>query len=220
MTRSLFILLLCLLLGLTSLVQAETVRYVNENAAAALRAGAGPRFKIVKSLPGGTAVTVLQVDEKKGFSMVRTQEGVSGWVATRELTDTPSTRQRLAELQQNLERLKAENARLQQAFGGADAASRYSQLLEENERLGQEVARLRKLTGGNFNLDEQNRILQERIVNLERDLQIAQQERQSLADSRQNTLFLLGAGVLLAGLVLGGLLPGRTTAKASSWREL
>ena len=218
MTRSLFI--LCLLLGLTSLVQAETVRYVNENAAAALRAGAGPRAKIVKSLPGGTAVNVLQVDEKKGFSMVRTQEGLSGWVATRELTDTPSTRQRLAELQQNLERLKTENARLQQAFGGADAASRYSQLLEENERLGQEVARLRKLTGGNFNLDEQNRILQERVINLERDLQIAQQERQSLADSRQNTLFLLGAGVLLAGLILGWLLPGRSTAKSSSWREL
>ncbi|MFO1430910.1 MAG: TIGR04211 family SH3 domain-containing protein [Candidatus Competibacteraceae bacterium] len=218
MTRWLFI--LCLLLSLPSLVQAETIRYVNENAPAALRIGAGPRFKIVKSLPGGTAVTVLQVDEKKGFSMVRTQEGVSGWVATRELTDTPSTRQRLADLQQNVERLKAENARLQQAFGGADVASRYSQLLEENERLGQEVARLRKLTGGNFNLDEQNRILQERIVNLERDLQIAQQERQSMADSRQNTLFLLGAGVLLAGLVLGWLLPGRSAAKSSSWREL
>jgi SH3 domain protein len=218
MTRLLFILIV--LLGLVSPVQAETVRYVNENASAALRGGAGPRFKIVKSLPGGTAVTVIQVDEKKGFSLVRTQEGANGWVMTRELTDTPSTRQRLADLQQNLERLKAENARLQQAFGGGDVASRYSQLLEENERLGQELARLRKLTGSNFNLDEQNRILQERIVNLERDLQIAQQERQSLADSRQNTLFLLGAGVLLAGLMLGWLLPGRTAAKTSSWREL
>jgi len=213
-------LLLCLLLSLVAPVQAETVRYVNENASAALRGGAGPRFKIVKSLPGGTAVTVLQVDEKKGFSQVRTQEGASGWVLTRELTDTPSTRQRLAELQQNLGQLKAENARLQQAFGGGDVASRYSQLLEENERLGQELARLRKLTGGNFNLDEQNRILQERLINLERELQITQQERQALVDSRQNTLFLLGAGVLLAGLILGWFLPGRSVTKTGSWREL
>ena len=213
-------LILCLLLSLVAPVQAETVRYVNENAPAALRGGAGPRFKIIKSLPGGIAVTVLQVDEKKGFSQVRTQEGANGWVLTRELTDTPSTRQRLAELQQNLGQLKAENARLQQAFGGGDVASRYSQLLEENERLGQELARLRKLTGGTLNLDEQNRILQERVINLERELQITQQERQSLIDSRQNTLFLLGAGVLLAGLILGWFLPSRSVTKTSSWREL
>jgi SH3 domain protein len=219
------LIVLSLLLCFTPLVQAETVRYVSDNLAAAVRAGAGDRFKIVRMLPGGSAVTVLQVDEKSGYSLVRPNEGMRGWILTRELIDTPSARQSLTSVQQALEQVKSENARLQQeiaklAPGGGDILSRYQQLLEENERLGQELARLRKLTGSNLNLDEQNRILQERVVDLERELQIAQQERQSLADSRQNTLFLLGAGVLLAGLVLGWILPGRSGARSNPWGEL
>jgi SH3 domain protein len=219
------LLVLCLFLGVASAVQAETVHYVSDTLLTALRAGAGDRFKIVKMVPAGSAVTVLQVDEKSGYSLVRTSEGARGWILTRELMDTPSARQSLPALQQDLERTKAENARLQQeiaklAPGEGDIVSRYNQLLQENERLSQELARLRKLTTSNLNLDEQNRVLQERVVNLERELQIAQQERQALVDSRQNTLFLLGAGVLLAGLILGWILPGRSVARSHPWGEL
>jgi SH3 domain protein len=219
------LILFSLLLCFTPLVQGETVRYVSDNLSAALRAGAGDRFKIVRMLSSGSAVTVLQVDEKNGYSLVRPNEGMRGWILTRELMDTPSARQSMASTQQALEQAKAENARLQQeiaklAPGGGDILSRYQQLLEENERLGQELARLRKLSSSNLNLDEQNRILQERIVTLERELQITQQERQSLADSRQNTLFLLGAGVLLGGLILGWILPGRSGARSNPWGEL
>lgn len=215
------LLLLCCVQG----ASAETTRYVTDALTVPLRAGAGDRFKIIQALPSGSPVTILRVDAKSGYSQVAAADGKRGWIANRDLMDTPGGRENATRLQQALEQAKADNARLQAEFnklapGSGDALTRYSQLLEDNERLSQELARFKKLANSPVDLDRQNRLLEERIVTLERDLQIARQESQALTDSRQNTLFLLGAGVLVAGLLLGWLLAGRSVTRQQPWGEL
>ena len=154
-----------------------------------------------------------------------TRDGKRGWISNRDLMDTPGARENLTRLQQALDQATAENARWQTEFnklapGSGETLSRYSQLLQDNERLSQELARFKKLANSPVDLDQQNRLLEEKIVTLERNLQIAQQERQALADSRQNALFLLGAGILLVGLLLGWLLAGRSVTRQQPWSEL
>jgi SH3 domain protein len=222
------LLLLLLLLSPLTLVEAAT-RYVPDQKTAALRAGPTAGYKIIKTLPSGTALEVLQVNQKAGFTQVRTSDGTRGWVQTRDLTDkpveAPVIRDNLATLQKSLDEARAENDRLKQelaalAPGETDIIGRLHRLADENQRLNAEITRVRKIAEGSLNLDEQNRSLQERLVNLERDLQITRQERQALADSQQNTLFLTGAAILIGGLLLGWLLPVRPPLQRDSWRRL
>jgi SH3 domain protein len=218
------LLVVLLLLFSVPLVQAET-RYVSDRLETPLRAGAALRFKIIRMLPSGTALTVLQTDTGKGYSLVRTPEGTQGWIATQDLMDTPSARDILSGIQQELEKTRAENALLKKQLNlisapGSDPNTSFSQLIAENERLSQELAAIHKIQSGEINLNEQNKALQERVVKLERELQIVQQENQSLADNNSNTLFLLGAGVLLGGILLGMILPGLRRKKPERWGDL
>jgi SH3 domain protein len=223
-TRLKKLLMVLLLLVSAPLVQAET-RYVSDRLETPLRAGAALRFKIIRMLPSGTALTVLQTDAGKGYSLVRTPEGTQGWIATQDLMDTPSARDTLSGIQQELEKTRTENALLKKQLNlisapGSDPNTSLSQLIAENERLSQELAAIHKIQGGEINLNEQNRALQERVVKLERELQLVQQENQSLADNNSNTLFLLGAGVLLGGILLGMILPGLRRKKRERWGDL
>lgn len=218
------LLLFLLLLSPLTLVQATT-RYVTDQLTAPLRAGPSATHKIVKMLPSGTALEVLQVNQKAGFSQVRTADGARGWMQNRDLMDGPVIRDGLATVQKALDEARSENDRLKQelaalAPGETDIIGRLHRLADENQRLNAEVTRVRKIAEGSLNLDEQNRSLQERLVNLERDLEITRQERQALADSQQNTLFLTGAAILLGGLLLGWLLPVRPPLQRDSWRRL
>lgn len=216
--------LFCLLLVTASLVQAQT-RYVSDKLETPIRAGAALRFKILRMLPSGTALAVLQTDAATGYTLVRTPDGTQGWIATRELMDTPSARDSLTKTQQELEKIQVENAALKNqlntitAYGG-DAKTSFSQLLAENERLKLEWAEIRKIHSGEVNLNEQNKTLQERVINLERELHIVQQENQSLTDNQENITFLMGAGVLLGGLLLGTILPRLRRRKRESWGDL
>jgi SH3 domain protein len=223
-------LLLCCLC-LPTWVGAETVRYVTDVLTVPLRAKPGTGTKITKMLPSGARLQVLEENRKAGLSLVRTDDGQRGWVATKDLVDTPGSQQKVIQLEKTLAEMRAENERFKQDLfkltpDSGNAAFRFSQLIDENRRLHeekeslyQELARIRKLNESQMTLDEQNRVLQERAVSLERDLQIVRQEHQALKDSRENTLFLLGVGVLLAGLLLGWMLPGRST-RQEPWSRL
>src|SRR5690606_40529396 len=56
-----------------------------------MRNGQGLEFGIRKMLKSGTELTVLDNDPS-GYSKVRTNEGVEGWVLSRYLNNNPSAR--------------------------------------------------------------------------------------------------------------------------------
>ena len=86
----------------------ETVRYVSDNLEVTLHSGKTPKHSILKMLPSGVQVTVIQADAD-GYSKVRTKDGAEGWVLTRFLSSAPSARDRLAEAEQRLAAIKIEN---------------------------------------------------------------------------------------------------------------
>lgn len=218
-------LLLLVLLLVTVQLYAEPMRYVTDLLEIPLRTGTSLRHKIIAMLPSGTAVEVIRIDEKEGYSLVKTPDGAQGWILTRYLMDDPAARHKLAEVQQSLDPLNAENADLETQIDTltqekADLESSYKQLSEENRRLNQELAHIRRSAANVIAIDEQNRVLQERVVALEQALQIARQENQSLSDRNAQNWFLAGAGVLFSGMILGLILPRLRTQKRNRWGDL
>ena len=214
-----------LLLLFAVLAQAETVRYVSDALEVPLRRGASTRHKIIRMLPSGTAVEILQIDKANGYSLVRTQEGPQGWILSRYLMDTPSAHERLIEAQQTLEPLKIENAKLKEQLNTlgtqeSNTTVNYQQLQEKNQLLSQELAQIRKTAANAITIDEQNKDLQEQVVGLERELQLLQQENQSLADNSDKNWFLVGSGVLLFGMILGLVIPRLRFQKRNRWGDL
>ena len=79
--KNIFILVSCFLM-LTGNAVAET-RYISDTLEITMRSGKGTNFGITRMLRSGTAVQVLAVDDKSGYTQVRTKSGKEGWVLSR-----------------------------------------------------------------------------------------------------------------------------------------
>jgi len=215
---------LALTLGLLGQAMAET-RYVSDRLEIQMRAGKGTQFRILRSLPSGTPLEVLEVDKENGYSRVREPGGVEGWVLNHLLMSGPSARDRLARAEKKLARLELENAKLKtslaelrKAKGSTD--KQRSTLEKENRKLSQELERIRRTASSALAIDAENRELKSRIVAYERQTQSLQQENESLKDRTARDWFMVGAGVILLGMIIGLIIPRIRWRKKSSWDSL
>ena len=205
--------------------QVRSATYVSDMVEVPLRAGASNRYKIVGSVRSGTAVEVLKVDAVKGYTQIRTPTGIKGWLPSAQVTDTPSSREQLAGVRQNLEQLQSRHADLKQRLDevvgrpGEESLS-YPQLYEEALRLGQQLAQYRKVSADTVAIDERNKMLQEQAVVLERELQLVQQENRALRDDNDNLRFLMGAVLLGACLLLAVMMPRIREQRREQWSRL
>ena len=81
----------CLFCLYPVLVHAEKSVYVIDQITITLRAGQGTQHQILRTLPSGTPMEVLRVNEDSGYSQVRTKDGVEGWVLSQYLIDEPTS---------------------------------------------------------------------------------------------------------------------------------
>ncbi len=126
---------------------AET-RYVTDRLEVTLRAGESTRYKILRMLPSGTPMEVLGVNKSTNYARVRIQDGTVGFVLAQELQDEPAARNRLAELEERLDRLRQEPdalttelANLQETH--AELRERFAALEREKQQREQELATIR-----------------------------------------------------------------------------
>ena len=214
-----------LLLACAVPVCAETVRYVSDNLEVTLRSGKTLKHSILRMLPSGAQVTVLENDDAEGYSKVRTQDGAEGWVLTRFLSSTPSARDRLADAQQKLAALQIENHQLR------EQVERFSQqkneletqrqgLVEDNRRVNQRLTSIRETAASALAIENENRGLKQRLLSTERDLEAVRQENAKLRDRTARDWFLVGAGVLALGTVIGLVIPRLRLRRRSSWESL
>ncbi len=203
----------------------RTAAYVSDLVDMPLRAGASNRYKVIGAVRNGSAVEVLKVDAVKGYTQIRAPSGIKGWIPSDQLTDTPSSREQLAGLRQELEQLRARHTDLKQHMD--DVVSRpegenlsYPQLYEEALRLRQQLAQYRKVAADTVAIDERNKILQERAVALERELQIVQQENRALQNDNDNIRLLMGAVLLGACLLVAVLMPRIREQRRAQWSRL
>jgi len=191
-----------------------------------IRTGKSLRHKIVRMLPAGTEVTVLQEDQNEGYTLVRTPGGAEGWILTRYLSDSPIPRERLARAEAGLAEFESENRRLREQLSTLQASTQQMQaanaeLQASNQELSQELAEIHRTAANAIAIGRRNEELEQQMVDMERELQLVQQENQTLTDDSRKEWFLLGAGVLLLGALLGWIGPRlRSNRQRARWGDL
>ena len=208
-------------LFLPIMVQAADIQYVSDQLVITLRSGQGSQYQILRTLPTGTRLEILEMTDT-GYAKARTPQGLEGWVRTQYLSPEPVAKDKLAVAEKKLERLRAQNSQLKEEVSSlrqqhTELASERDNLLNQSQSAKTEVERLNEVAAKPILLDKQNRELKQQNVSLEKELQLMQQENQVLKDRSQREWFIAGAGVLLGGMLLGLVVPKIRWRKKSNW---
>ncbi len=203
------------------LAAAADIRYVSDQLIITLRSGQGAQYQIIKTLPSGTRLEVLEMTDT-GYARVETPDGLEGWVRSQYLVKEPIAKAKLEVAEKKLARLKEQNNKLRSEL--ARVKKRASELEAERKDLlakynanSAELKRLTQVAAKPILLDKQNRELKQENISLEKDLQLLQQENQVLKDRSQREWFVAGAAVLFGGMLLGLIIPKIRWRKRSSW---
>jgi len=217
-------LLLAALLTLAAAAQAET-RYASDELEIALRSGTSTQHRILRMIPSGTPLQVLQHDEASGYTKVRAPSGTEGWVLTRLLMTTPSARDRLAAAEKKLAELELQSRQRQTRLSetGKEIQA-LEQALEqtraENQKLSKQLADIQRTASSALAIDSENKDLKNSLMQMQRDQETLRQENEALRDRTARDWFMIGAGVLVVGIILGLILPRIRLRKRSSWDSL
>ncbi len=205
----------------TGTALAET-RYVSDNLEITMRSGKGTSYGITRMLRSGTPVDVLEEDEETGYTHVRVKGGKEGWVLTRFLMKGQAARDRLAAAEKNLAELELENRRMETSMAAlteekAALQKELSALDGQARNVSQELSEIKRTASSALAIDSENKDLKGRVVSLERQLQTLQQENEGLRDRTARDWFMVGAGVVLLGIIVGLIIPRIRWRKKSSW---
>ncbi|RBW50269.1 TIGR04211 family SH3 domain-containing protein [Marinobacter sp. F3R11] len=202
--------------------QARTV-WVDDQLYLPVRSGAGTQFRIIENaVPSGTPLEVIEVSDS-GYTRVRTPKGNDGWVSSQYLSDTPIAAQRLKTVTRQLEQAQAELAtlkgQLSEVSNERDSlSSAESSLSARSAELEQELRRIKNIASDSINLQRRNGELLEENQKLRNDLEVLTAENERLEASKESDFMLVGAGLVLGGVLLALVIPMlKPTRKADNW---
>jgi SH3 domain protein len=211
-----------ILLFFSSSAIAET-GYITDSLKITMRSGESTTHKVIRMLPSGTRVTVLERNPDTSYSRVRLADGTTGYVLSRMILDERPARERLAEAEQQLQVLRQEPGKLSSQL--AQLQEKHSALTQdfnslqtENTALKQELNQLRKVAADPVRIAQERDEAVQRNQALADELDILKLKNQRLTDKTEQNWFLIGAGVIVAGIILGLLLPHlRVKKNRSEW---
>lgn len=212
--------LICML-GATNL-HAET-KYVVDHLLINLRTGQTNQHKILRTLPTGTKLEVLETEET--YSKVRAPDGTEGWVLNQYITSTPTAKILLTAAEAKLAKLETENKQLQEELAATQQKEgalnkEHQSLAKEHKKQTDELTQLRRVAAKPLKLENENQKLKQQMVELENERELLSRENQVLRDSSDREWFLTGAGVIIGGIIIGLLAPSLRPKKKSSWGSL
>jgi SH3 domain protein len=210
-----------LLLLVSGTALAET-RYVSDNLEITMRSGKGTSYGITRMLRSGTPVDVIEEDKEAGYTNVRTKSGKEGWVLSRFLMKGQAARDRLAAAEKSLAELELENRKMETSMTALTEEKRalekeLADLEGQSRNVSQELSEIKRTASSALAIDSENKDLKGRVVSLERQLQTLQQENEGLRDRTARDWFMVGAGVVLLGIIVGLIIPRIRWRKKSSW---
>jgi SH3 domain protein len=212
----------CVFLAFELLAQAQT-RYVTDRTIVELRRGPSTEYLILRNLEAGERVEVLEMNEEQGYSRVRVaDQGTEGWILTRFLMAEPIARERLAVAERTLatarERvgtLEAENRELARDL--ATVRTELEQAQANHGTASRELADIRTAAANVVDIRDQNSRLQQRLVQRDQEVEQLTADNARLAGRNTQNWFVVGAGVLLAGIVVGLVAPTLRRKRRSDW---
>ena len=200
MKRFLPLFFLLLLSALSIPSWAET-GYATDALPVPIRRGTSTEHKILRMVPSGTPLQILETDDAEGYSKVKTPEGIVGWILTRYLMDQPPPRQLAAQLQSQVDNLEEKNKVLKEKADALDTTS------ASLTRCSEELSEIQHTAAQTLSIERENRSLQQEAAQAREQADYFQQENASLRDESKRNWFLTGAGVGLGGVILGLIMP-------------
>ncbi len=217
-------LLICLLLLLPQLTQAET-RYVTDTFKITMRSGESTSHKIIRMLDSGMRVEVLSTNPDSGYSKVRAGS-TEGYVLTRQLMTQPSARSQLASMQREIDALKAAPGELRSNLANLQKQHReltqaHKELQAIKNKQEQELQSIQRTASNAIRISSERNELRKQVADLTREAEDLKQENRDLSNEATRDWFLIGAGVIIAGILIGLILPHlRFQRRRSSWGSL
>jgi len=191
----------------------EDLRYIIDTVVVTVREQANDSSQVIARVTSGERVWLTgQVDEL--YRQVLLDDGTSGWVDTRYLSDKQVARVEAEELRAELEelRLRYDESRESQS----ESEQSLIRLSDDFRIVNEELEKLRGSAGDPTKAERELEQLRERLSVIETEADQLLRLNKEFNESSDTRWFLIGAGVLLAGIVLGLALP-KGGKKRSSW---
>jgi len=190
-----------------------------------MRNGKSNKQAIVRMLSSGTKLEVLERDEEAGYARVRTRSGAEGWVLSRYLLRRPPARVTMPGIEAQLAKSAAERKKLTRDLRGvreenAALKRQLSQTESSGDDLQRELARISSLSSNTVQIDAENRQLKETLAETQQALEESRNESRRLASRSNREWFVIGALVVMFGILVGLILPRIRWKRKSSWGEL
>lgn len=190
-------------------------RWVNDEIRITFRAGPGNEFRIIRYLNTGTRLETATPPADRfpeasmeGWTFLRHTTGDEGWVQDQYLSPQPPARVRIDAVQNERdsarERIAALTAEL--AASQSDMAALTGQLDASETQIDELQTNFAAARRG-FELVETNQALERTIEELRAKNEALELEKKTIGDRNLKEWFLIGAGVLGAGLIMGLILP-------------
>ncbi|TPE52302.1 TIGR04211 family SH3 domain-containing protein [Maribrevibacterium harenarium] len=207
---------------LTSLAKAETI-YVSDIQFVAIREGQNNSTRAVeRGIKSGTPLEVLARDQ--GYVQVRTPEGNVGWIADYFTTEDMVSRDLLVSLQNQLAEAKSAQANINEALLEArndneTLSQTVANLTQQKQSLETQLLEVKQLADRARTIVANNEENAYKIESLNQQLAAIQQENLAITSSHEQRWFVIGAGTIFGGILLGLLLPmtRRKKVSNSSW---
>lgn len=173
-------------------LHAEEKRYISDELSTWVRSGPSDSYRLTGTLNAGEEVALLQTNNETHYGQIRDASGRTAWIPLAQLSQQPSLRTRVPQLEQQVKDLtdklanidgswNQRTAEMQKKVAGSDDA--INGLKAENQKLRNElIVAQKKVSAANVQLDDKQRTI------------IMQ-------------WFMYGGGVAGIGLLLGLLLP-------------
>jgi SH3 domain protein len=210
------------LLVVASMGHAQT-RYVTDRAIIELRRGPSTEYLILRNLESGTEVRVLEQDESNGYSRVSVgDQGVEGWILTRFLTSEPIARDRLSAAEGNLAAARQRVTALETEVKDlstqlAATKTDLEQTRGTHAATSQELAEIRTAAANVVAIRDQNTSLRQQLTQRESEVEALTVANARLASRNNQNWFVVGAAVLLGGIVIGLIAPSLRRKRRSDW---
>ena len=201
----------------------ENTKYVSDQLTIMLRSGPSKKHKIIRALSTGTELEVLET--QNDFERVRTLSGMEGWVLSQHLTDEPLAKHLLAQSNEKLTQLRADNKQLQEQINQLRGS--YNKLNEDYRALDKtkadmedELKHIRSVAAHPLQLSNEKQQLALQTESLEDQVSSLNRELNKLRDNTHKQWFLTGAAVVLLGILIGLTIPKLRRRRASDWSNI
>lgn len=172
--------------------KAETIKYISDELSTWLRSGPGDEFRLMGKVSSGEKVTVRQINGQSRYAQITDSQDRTAWIPTSDLSDKPSLRIQVPELQRQVKMLSDKLANIDSSWNQRTAEMQ-SKVAGSDEVINQ--------------LKEENQKLKDQLTVAQKKVDAAKIQ---IVDKHRAIImqwFMYGGGVLGFGLILGLVLP-------------